>query len=159
MSSEETLSVGGSEEVGVMEHEEMSVETESSGLERIEEVIGGDEGILSNILEVEGVGGMAILKKPKKKSKTSAATENCRKKVKAQHPKLDVTTFTFRDQEGGVAEKGDSKTVDFHPKVKLRWDHDNDGRTIFPPKFDFNFVVVEEEAEVAGGAEVGENKP
>ncbi|GKU98670.1 hypothetical protein SLEP1_g11643 [Rubroshorea leprosula] len=56
---------------------------------------------------------------------------DCRKKVKAQ-------------------------MADFCPKVKLKWDHDNEGRIIFPSNFDFEFVAIEEGAEV-GVAEVGEN--
>ncbi|GKU89295.1 hypothetical protein SLEP1_g3451 [Rubroshorea leprosula] len=59
-------------------------------------------------------------------------------------------------------------SVDFHPQIKLRWDCDVDGRTVFPPSFDFEFVAMEEEeAEVeetevgvgVEGAEVDESQP
>ncbi|GKV35939.1 hypothetical protein SLEP1_g44134 [Rubroshorea leprosula] len=57
MSSEETLSVGGSEEVRMVK--EVSIGTESSGLERTVEEVGGEEGVKGervplNILEVDG---------------------------------------------------------------------------------------------------------
>ncbi|GKV01685.1 hypothetical protein SLEP1_g14225 [Rubroshorea leprosula] len=59
------------------------------------------------------------------------AFTDCRKKVKAQYPKVDVTTVTFGEQEEG-------------------------GRTIFPPAFDAKLVAVEgeeeeEEAQGTGG--------
>ncbi|GKV05447.1 hypothetical protein SLEP1_g17459 [Rubroshorea leprosula] len=82
---------------------------------------------------------------------------DCRKKVKAHHLELNVTTLTFEDQEGGVQENGDSKTTDFRPEVKLKWDHDNEGLTIFPPNFDFEFVVVDKETE-GDEVEVADNK-
>ncbi|GKV11453.1 hypothetical protein SLEP1_g22713 [Rubroshorea leprosula] len=81
-----------------------------------------------------------------------------RKKVKAQHPELDVIGITFGEQEGGVEENGESMTVDFHPEVKLKWDHDNEGRTIFPFNFNFKFIAVEEKEPEIGGIEVGENQ-
>ncbi|GKV43861.1 hypothetical protein SLEP1_g51111 [Rubroshorea leprosula] len=41
--------------------------------------------------------------------------------------------------------------TDCRKKIKLRWDHDKEGCTVFPPNFDFEFVVVEEgEGEVEG---------
>ncbi|GKV44650.1 hypothetical protein SLEP1_g51811 [Rubroshorea leprosula] len=49
MSSEETLSAGGSEEVRALEYDDMGVVSESSGLERTEEEVGGNE-----VAEVEG---------------------------------------------------------------------------------------------------------
>ncbi|GKU89021.1 hypothetical protein SLEP1_g3216 [Rubroshorea leprosula] len=56
-----------------------------------------------------------------------------------------------------MEENGESGTVDFGLKDKLKWDHDSEGRTIFPPNFDFKFVVVkEEEPDINGGAEVKE---
>ncbi|GKU94992.1 hypothetical protein SLEP1_g8410 [Rubroshorea leprosula] len=51
------------------------------------------------------------------------AFTDCRKKVKAQYPEVDVTSITFGGQEGGVEENGESMSTDFWPKVKLRWDH------------------------------------
>ncbi|GKV13511.1 hypothetical protein SLEP1_g24511 [Rubroshorea leprosula] len=55
-----------------------------------------------------------------------------------------------------------------YPEINLRWEHDVDGRTVFPPNFDFEFVAVEEEEvevkkdEVEArveGTEVGESQP
>ncbi|GKV12352.1 hypothetical protein SLEP1_g23507 [Rubroshorea leprosula] len=96
------------------------------------------------------------------------AFTDCRKKVKAEYPKMDVTKITFGEQEGGVEEDGESMSADFRPQIKLRWEDDADGLAVFPPQFDFEFVAVEEEgAEVeedemgAGveGTEVGEIQP
>ncbi|GKV12016.1 hypothetical protein SLEP1_g23222 [Rubroshorea leprosula] len=91
-----------------------------------------------------------------------------RKKVKAEYPKVDVTKITFGEQEEGVEENCESMSADFRLEIKLRWDHDADGCTVFLPKFDFEFVAVEkEEAEVeedevgAGveGTEVDDSQP
>lgn len=92
---------------------------------------------------------------------TILAFIECRKKVKAQYPKVDVTAITFGDQERGVEENGESSTADFYPNITLKWDRDSGGRTIFPPKFEFSFVAMDEEdvekAEGDGdGAEVAE---
>ncbi|GKV36701.1 hypothetical protein SLEP1_g44801 [Rubroshorea leprosula] len=90
------------------------------------------------------------------------------KKVKAEYPEVDITKITFGEQEEGVEENGESMSADFHPQIKLRWEHDADGRAVFPPQFDFEFVAVEEEgAEVeeeevearGEGAEVDESQP
>ncbi|GKV43087.1 hypothetical protein SLEP1_g50425 [Rubroshorea leprosula] len=56
--------------------------------------------------------------------------------------------ITFNDREEGVEEDGESLSVDFRPLIKLRWERDAKGRTIFPPAFDAEFVAVEEEEEV-----------
>ncbi|GKV17047.1 hypothetical protein SLEP1_g27600 [Rubroshorea leprosula] len=81
------------------------------------------------------------------------------KTVKAQHPEVDVIGITFEEQRG-VEENGESRTVDFCLEIKLKWDHNNEGRTVFPPNFNFEFIVVEEEEpEVARGAKVRENEP
>ncbi|GKV11425.1 hypothetical protein SLEP1_g22686 [Rubroshorea leprosula] len=72
---------------------------------------------------------------------------DCTKKVKAQNPKVDVTTVTCGEQEEGVEEDGESLSADFRPLIKLRWECDAEGRTIFPPTFDAELVVVEEEEE------------
>ncbi|GKU93168.1 hypothetical protein SLEP1_g6786 [Rubroshorea leprosula] len=68
----------------------------------------------------------------------------------------------LRSKKEGVQEDGESMMADFRPEVELKWDHDHEGYTIFPPNFDFKFVAVEEEPEVrsaeVGGAKVGENK-
>ncbi|GKV50977.1 hypothetical protein SLEP1_g57655 [Rubroshorea leprosula] len=74
-------------------------------------------------------------------------------KVKIVYPEVDVTRITFGEQEAGVEEDGESMSADFRPEIKLKWDYDADGRTVFPPNFDFKFVVVGEE-----GAEVEEVK-
>ncbi|GKV20461.1 hypothetical protein SLEP1_g30584 [Rubroshorea leprosula] len=73
------------------------------------------------------------------------AFTDCRKKVKAEYPEVDIMKITFGEQEQGVEENG---------------------RTIFPPNVDFEFVSMEEEeakveeTEVgAGGAEVDESQP
>ncbi|GKV01680.1 hypothetical protein SLEP1_g14219 [Rubroshorea leprosula] len=81
------------------------------------------------------------------------AFRDCRKKVKTVYPEVDVTRITFGEQEAGVEEDGESMSVEFRPEIKLKWDHDDDGRTVFPPNFDFEFVAMEEE-----GAEVGEDE-
>ncbi|GKV13487.1 hypothetical protein SLEP1_g24489 [Rubroshorea leprosula] len=64
---------------------------------------------------------------------TILAFTDCKKKVKAEYPEVDITKITFGEQEEGVEE--------------------NDGCTVFPPSFDFEFVVVKKEE-----AEVGENE-
>ncbi|GKV22104.1 hypothetical protein SLEP1_g32000 [Rubroshorea leprosula] len=96
------------------------------------------------------------------------AFTNCRKKVKAEYPEMDITKITFGEQEKGVEENGERISIDFRPQIKLRWEHDVDGRTVFPLRFDFEFVVVEEEEaegeedEVGAGvegAEVDESQP
>ncbi|GKV42156.1 hypothetical protein SLEP1_g49593 [Rubroshorea leprosula] len=81
------------------------------------------------------------------------AFTDCRKKVKTVYPEVDVTRITFGEQEAGVEEDGESMSADFRPEIKLKWEHDADGRTVFPPNFDFEFVAVEE-----GGAEVEEDE-
>ncbi|GKV15414.1 hypothetical protein SLEP1_g26208 [Rubroshorea leprosula] len=96
------------------------------------------------------------------------AFTDCRKKVKAEYPEVDITKITFVEQEEGVEEDGESMPADFRPQIKLRWEDDANERAVFPPQFDFEFVAVEEEgAEVeedemeAGveGAEVDESQP
>ncbi|GKV40712.1 hypothetical protein SLEP1_g48321 [Rubroshorea leprosula] len=81
------------------------------------------------------------------------AFTDCKKKVKAEYPEVDITKITFGEQEEGVKEDGESMSVDFRPQIKLRWKDDADGRAIFPPELDFEFVAVEEE-----GAEVEEDE-
>ncbi|GKU88935.1 hypothetical protein SLEP1_g3142 [Rubroshorea leprosula] len=81
------------------------------------------------------------------------AFTNCRKKVKAVYPEVNVTKITFGEQEGGVEEDGESMSADFRPQIKLRWEHDADCLVVFPPQFDFEFVAVEEE-----GAKVEEDE-
>lgn len=51
-----------------------------------------------------------------------------------------------------MEENGESSTVDFRPEITLRQDWNNEGQLTFPLKFDFTFVVVDEED--ARGAEV-----
>ncbi|GKV18386.1 hypothetical protein SLEP1_g28781 [Rubroshorea leprosula] len=96
------------------------------------------------------------------------AFTDCRKKVKAEYPKVDITKITFGEQEEGVEEDSESMSTDFCPQINLRWEHDANGRAVFPPQFDFEFVAMEEEgAEVEGdeveagveGAEVDESQP
>ncbi|GKV37957.1 hypothetical protein SLEP1_g45917 [Rubroshorea leprosula] len=81
------------------------------------------------------------------------AFTDCRKKVKAEYPEVDITKITFGEQEEGVEENGESMSANFRPQIKLKWDHDADGRVVFPPQFYFEFVVVEEE-----GVEVEEDE-
>ncbi|GKV24160.1 hypothetical protein SLEP1_g33807 [Rubroshorea leprosula] len=81
------------------------------------------------------------------------AFTDCRKKVKAAYPEVDVTKVTFGEQEEGVEEDGESMSADFRPQIKLRWEDDADGLAVFPPQFDFEFVAVEEE-----GVEVEEDE-
>ncbi|GKV33957.1 hypothetical protein SLEP1_g42392 [Rubroshorea leprosula] len=75
------------------------------------------------------------------------AFTNCRKKVKAQYPEVDVTTVTFGEQEEVVEEDDESLSANFRPLIKLRWERDVEGRIIFPPAFDAELVAVEEEEE------------
>ncbi|GKV35457.1 hypothetical protein SLEP1_g43720 [Rubroshorea leprosula] len=84
---------------------------------------------------------------------------DCRKKVKAKYPEVNITKITFGEQEEGVEENGESMSADFRPEIKLRWDHDEEGRTVFPPHLDFKFVVVEEEEAEVDGVGVEENQP
>ncbi|GKU86873.1 hypothetical protein SLEP1_g1344 [Rubroshorea leprosula] len=44
---------------------------------------------------------------------------DCRKKVKAAYPEVDVTRITFGEQEEGVEEDGESMSADFRPQIKL----------------------------------------
>ncbi|GKV35899.1 hypothetical protein SLEP1_g44101 [Rubroshorea leprosula] len=81
------------------------------------------------------------------------AFTDCRKNVKTVYPEVDVTRITFGEQEAGVEEDGESMSAEFRPEIKLKWDRDADGRTVFPPNFDFEFVAMEGE-----GAEVGEDE-
>ncbi|GKV48258.1 hypothetical protein SLEP1_g55082 [Rubroshorea leprosula] len=88
------------------------------------------------------------------------AFTDCRKKVKAQYPEVDVTTVIFGEQEEGVEEDGESLCADFLPQITLKWERDAEGRTIFPPAYDAELVAVEgeeeEEEEEAPGAGVGD---
>ncbi|GKV30733.1 hypothetical protein SLEP1_g39513 [Rubroshorea leprosula] len=81
------------------------------------------------------------------------AFTDCRKKVKAEYPEVDITKITFGEQEEGVEEDGESMSADFRPQIKLRWEDDANGRAVFPPQFDFEFMAVEEE-----GAKVEEDE-
>ncbi|GKV48102.1 hypothetical protein SLEP1_g54938 [Rubroshorea leprosula] len=104
----------------------------------------GMEGHIGNFLNSNTFEG--ILKLYRLPTAILAFTD-CRKKVKAQYPEVDVTTITFGEQEDGVEEDGESLCADFRPLIKLRWEHDVEGRTIFPPDFDAELVAVEEEGE------------
>ncbi|GKV48193.1 hypothetical protein SLEP1_g55019 [Rubroshorea leprosula] len=86
---------------------------------------------------------------------TILAFTDCRKKVKVEYPEVDIMKITFGEQEEGVEENDESMSADFRPQIKLRWDRDAEGRTIFPLNFDFEFVAVEEEEAKVEGAEVG----
>lgn len=77
---------------------------------------------------------------------------DCRKKVKVQYPKINVTSITFGEQEGGVEEDRERSIVDFHPEVKLKWDKDSEGRTIFPLNIDFKFVAIDKEGSGGDGS-------
>ncbi|GKV14105.1 hypothetical protein SLEP1_g25022 [Rubroshorea leprosula] len=84
------------------------------------------------------------------------AFSDCRKKVKVEYPDVDVTKVTFGEQEGEVEENGESSTANFRPEITLKWEKDSRGQTILPPKFSFEFVVVDEGDEgdeVTEGAE------
>ncbi|GKU94226.1 hypothetical protein SLEP1_g7752 [Rubroshorea leprosula] len=59
------------------------------------------------------------------------AFTDCKKKVKAQYPEVDI---------------------------KLGQDRDKEGRTIFPPNFDFEFVIMEEGNAEAKDVEVEESQ-
>ncbi|GKV15179.1 hypothetical protein SLEP1_g25981 [Rubroshorea leprosula] len=104
----------------------------------------GMEGHIGNFLNSSTFEG--ILKLYRLPTAILAFTD-CRKKVKAQYPEVDVTTVTFGEQEDGVEEDGESLCADFRPLIKLRWEHDAKRRTIFPPDFDAELVAVEEEGE------------
>ncbi|GKV46415.1 hypothetical protein SLEP1_g53402 [Rubroshorea leprosula] len=90
---------------------------------------------------------------------TILAFTDCRKKVKSQYSKVDVTKITFGEQEEGVEKDGESMLVDFRPQIKLRWDHDEESHIVFPPKFNFEFVIVEEGEAKVEGTEVQESQP
>ncbi|GKV14876.1 hypothetical protein SLEP1_g25681 [Rubroshorea leprosula] len=47
------------------------------------------------------------------------AFTDCRKKVKAEYPEVDITRITFGEQEEGVEEDGESMSADFRPQIKL----------------------------------------
>ncbi|GKV42164.1 hypothetical protein SLEP1_g49601 [Rubroshorea leprosula] len=116
----------------------------------------GMEGHIGNFLNSSTFEG--ILKLYRLPTAILAFTD-CRKKVKAQYPEVDVTTVTFGEQEEGVEEDGESLCADFRPQITLRWERDVEGRTIFPPTFDAELVAVEgeeEEEEGALGAGVGD---
>ncbi|GKV34077.1 hypothetical protein SLEP1_g42499 [Rubroshorea leprosula] len=87
------------------------------------------------------------------------AFTNCKKKVKAKYPEVDVTKITFGEQEEGVEENGERMSADFRPQIKLRSDHDEEERAVFPLNFDYEFVSVEEEEADVEGAEVEESQP
>ncbi|GKV01944.1 hypothetical protein SLEP1_g14450 [Rubroshorea leprosula] len=83
---------------------------------------------------------------------------DCRKKVKAQNPKVDVTNITFSPEEARVEKNKGSKTAKFHLEIKLKWERDDVGKTIFPPILDYEFVTIdEEEVEVPRETKVVEN--
>ncbi|GLT48811.1 hypothetical protein SLA2020_224100 [Shorea laevis] len=87
------------------------------------------------------------------------AFTECRKKLKAQYPEVDVTSVTFGEQEDGVEENGESSTTGFKPEIELKWKRTKDGLTIFPPKLEVKFVAVEEEGAEAEDADVTEAQP
>ncbi|GLT28546.1 hypothetical protein SLA2020_034700 [Shorea laevis] len=87
------------------------------------------------------------------------AFTNCRKKMKSQYLEVDAMRITFDEQEEGVEENGESMSANFRPQIKLRWDRDEEGRTIFPLNFDFEFIAVEEGEAEAEGTEVEESQP
>ncbi|GKV19463.1 hypothetical protein SLEP1_g29724 [Rubroshorea leprosula] len=85
------------------------------------------------------------------------AFNDCRKKVKAQNPEVDVTKVTFGPEEAGVEEDGESRTAEFRPDITLSWEREEAGRTVLPPRLEYEFVDVDEETEAPATAEVGEN--
>ncbi|GKV22548.1 hypothetical protein SLEP1_g32410 [Rubroshorea leprosula] len=85
------------------------------------------------------------------------AFTNYKKMVKAQHPKVDVTSITFGPQEWGVEEDEESKIANFHPEVKLKWNRDESGWIVYPSELEYEFGVEDEEAEAVGNPEVGDN--
>ncbi|GKV33928.1 hypothetical protein SLEP1_g42364 [Rubroshorea leprosula] len=85
------------------------------------------------------------------------AFKDCRKKVKAQNPEVDVTKVTFGPEEAAVEEDGESRTAEFRPDITLSWKRDEAGRTVLPPRLEYEFVAMDEETEAPATAEVGEN--
>ncbi|GKV13260.1 hypothetical protein SLEP1_g24300 [Rubroshorea leprosula] len=85
------------------------------------------------------------------------AFNDCRKKVKAQNPEVDVTKVTFGPEEAGVEEDRESRTVELRPDITLSWERDEAGRTVLPPRLEYEFVAVDEETEAPATTEVGEN--
>ncbi|GKV11549.1 hypothetical protein SLEP1_g22797 [Rubroshorea leprosula] len=79
----------------------------------------GMEGHIGNFLNSSTFEG--ILKLYQLPTAILAFTD-CRKKVKAQYPEVDVTTVTFGEQEEGVEEDGESLCADFRPQITLRWE-------------------------------------
>ncbi|GKV46236.1 hypothetical protein SLEP1_g53235 [Rubroshorea leprosula] len=43
--------------------------------------------------------------------------------------------------------------------LELRWDHDEEGHTVFSPNFDFEFITVKEGKAEAVGTEVEKSQP
>ncbi|GKV25970.1 hypothetical protein SLEP1_g35339 [Rubroshorea leprosula] len=76
------------------------------------------------------------------------AFTDCRKKVKAQYPEVDVTTVTFGEQEEGVEEDGESLSADFRPLIKLRWEHGNPPPEVHPVSSSEVQQIAPSEAEV-----------
>ncbi|GKV03856.1 hypothetical protein SLEP1_g16098 [Rubroshorea leprosula] len=57
-----------------------------------------------------------------------------------------------------VLSNGGSSLVKHALEIKLRWDRDKEGCSIFPPNFNFEFVIMEEGNAKAKGAELGESQ-
>ncbi|GKV01290.1 hypothetical protein SLEP1_g13855 [Rubroshorea leprosula] len=97
-------------------------------------------------------------KREKELEEAGKAVAELELKVKLQYPNVDVTKITFGDQEGEVEEDGESSTADFRSEVTLKWERDSRGQTILPPKFNFEFVAVDEEGTKGGEITEGAGK-
>ncbi|GKV39514.1 hypothetical protein SLEP1_g47272 [Rubroshorea leprosula] len=73
--------------------------------------------------------------------------------------RLPTAIVAFSDCRKKVEEDEESSTADFHPEITLKWERDSRGQTILPPKFSFEFVVVEEERTEGGEVTEGAEKP
>ncbi|GKU88881.1 hypothetical protein SLEP1_g3095 [Rubroshorea leprosula] len=103
---------------------------------------------------------------PKKKSKTpmmveeevvalKKAAELAKQKKKICEEELFIRDNELAEEER-VEEDEESKTVDFRPKVTIKWDREESRHTIFPLKLEYEFVVVDkDDAEVMGDLKVG----
>ncbi|GKU92994.1 hypothetical protein SLEP1_g6641 [Rubroshorea leprosula] len=149
---EKVLSHGG---VGIVKHVLMENEELGNKKEEVEKDLVEVMPELTPLEEVNDALKTKLVFEERKRRICEEKIEALQKDVKAQHPELDVTSITFGKQEGGVEEDRESMMVDFCLEVELKWDHDIEGCTIFPPNFDFKFIAIEKGEPEARSAEVG----
>ncbi|GKV02581.1 hypothetical protein SLEP1_g15003 [Rubroshorea leprosula] len=69
---------------------------------------------------------------------------------------LEIVDLFRMPTLAGVEEDGESRTAEFRPDITLSWEQDEAGRTVLPPRLEYEFVAVDEETEAPATAEVGE---